>query len=366
MLYTIAGDKIMYLKHWQLDSHPFSNTPDTQMYFGASEQSDPATGILLSIRDALANLIVLSGEEGTGKTICMRQMVDQLDPNSYNIVFVSNPALNFPELLREIVGQLQHRVCPRNTVGYFTHEFANAVEISAKEDRRVLVFIDNYRATATPDLTTMHSLLTSNQYAADSLSLIVAGSPDLSERLQETDCRTLFQGLAAFYTTEDIESRDAMSRYIAHRLECAGRSGPNPFSESAIDAIWSCEANRNPRALNSICRVCLKQSAQVDAQQVDIELVVSVHAELKSRALEEIPVASPQLECHDVEVPAPAIVPPEPPTVVDKAKERLASQLATNRIKHLESVRDPFEAWSSAREEILSTLQSTNLKRVAS
>ena len=46
------------------------------------------------------------------------------------------------------------------------------------------------------------------------------------------------------------------------------------------------------------------------------------------------------------------------------AKQRLASQLATERVRHLEKkVQDPFDAWSEAREEILGTLESVHLRR---
>lgn len=356
----------MYLEYWKLDSHPFSNTPDTHMYFAADQESDPVPRILLSIRDALANLLVLSGEEGTGKTICMRQIVDQLDPHLYNIVFVSNPALSFADLLREITGQLNHRIYPRKTLGYFMQEFGKAVEMSAAEDRRVLVLIDNYKATSTTDLSALHSLLTSKQYSRASLSVIMAGAPELTETFEEPSNSALFHDLTAFYATQPLESRAAMSSYIEHRLQRAGRLGESPFSDSAIDSMWNCTANRSPRALNSICRVCLKKAAQAGEKQIDAQLVNSVGADLNTQALQEVPPPQPLALAPDIKelsVPVPA---PLPSTPVNRAKERLASQLANNRIQHLDTVRDPFEAWSAAREEILSTLRSTKLRQAAS
>ena len=42
------------------------------------------------------------------------------------------------------------------------------------------------------------------------------------------------------------------------------------------------------------------------------------------------------------------------PTLTTKEIEDLASRLATERVKHIKDVADPFEAWEKARSDILS------------
>jgi len=45
-------------------------------------------------------------EVGLGKTLSLRVIIDSLEPDKYKVALITNPALSFVQLLREIIGQI--------------------------------------------------------------------------------------------------------------------------------------------------------------------------------------------------------------------------------------------------------------------
>lgn len=348
----------MYIKYWELERRPFDSVPDPSMYFAISPRCNPVSQVEELIRGQSKKLIVLTGKPGTGKTTSLRAVVDGLEAELYQIAFITNPARTFTPLLREIVGQLQHRICPSNTLGHLVRLFHETVDHAAGHGQRVVVVVDDYNATSIPDLASLHSLLTENGQAATSFIFILAGQPKLVNYLTEGTRKELFQNLATCCAISEIDDRDTMRSYILHRLSRSGRCGVSPFTESAIDALWASSGTRTPRALNFACRLCLKKAAEAGLEKIGGDLATAVCMNLQTHPLETLPPHQVPPLCASgrsaIETPSKS---------VDTAKVRLANQLAAARIQRLDRVLDPFEAWSAAREEILTTLETTKLRR---
>src|SRR3972149_9183615 len=101
-----------YIDYWGLSRAPFDNVPDPSMYFDQHTSVENAVAeVLFAIEEGNECLAVIVGDVGLGKTMALRVILDSLDESKYNIAFVTNPDLTFPQLLREIIGQLTGQQC---------------------------------------------------------------------------------------------------------------------------------------------------------------------------------------------------------------------------------------------------------------
>src|SRR4030042_3519312 len=98
----------MFWQYWKLACSPFDNVPGPKMYCDRHPSlEDAISELLFAIDEGNDCLAVMVGDIGLGKTLALRVIMDELDPQRYQIVFVTNPDLTFVQLLREIVGQLK-------------------------------------------------------------------------------------------------------------------------------------------------------------------------------------------------------------------------------------------------------------------
>ncbi len=345
----------------ELQNDPFTNKPEPKFYFAPKDGVDPVSEIMSAVARE-KSLVVLTGASGTGKTTSLKRVVEQLDPQCHKVAFVNNPARTFPPLLREIVGQLENRTICKQGLEHYARAFRAAVLAIRCERRRAVVIIDNFAATGVSDLASLHSLITQDGSPANA-TFVIAGPLELRETLDTANIRSLFERVCVHCKTEELQTRESMQSYIEHRLRKAGHSAASPFSDEAIDAIWISSSNRNPRNLNSICRLCLKRIAEQGRDYVGIETVKQACCESYADQLMSLPPIGGALDRQFHHRRHPSLKPPQESS--DPAKSRLASQLATDRMRHIDKVVDPFEAWNAAREEILTALRGRKLRHAA-
>ena len=92
------------------------------MYFRMHASVENAIAeLLFAIEEGNECLALLIGDVRLGKTMALRVVLDKLEHSKYRTAFVTNPDLTFPQLMREIIGQLQERGLPdsleRGTAG---------------------------------------------------------------------------------------------------------------------------------------------------------------------------------------------------------------------------------------------------------
>lgn len=137
----------MYLEHFALHQLPFGLTPNTDFYFGLP----PHEEALEVLRVALASgegFIKVTGEVGTGKTLLLRKLLDDLAVE-YQLAYLPNPYLTPDELRRALALELG--------IAVSSHELAATDAIQHRlihlhrEGRRVVLLLDE--AQAIPDAT---------------------------------------------------------------------------------------------------------------------------------------------------------------------------------------------------------------------
>ncbi|MEJ2147151.1 MAG: AAA family ATPase [Acidobacteriota bacterium] len=300
----------MYLDYWSLSKNPFDSVPDPQMYFTShcSVESTVAE-LLFAIEEGNECLAVVVGEVGLGKTMSLRVVLNELNPHRFCVAFVTNPDLTFPQLLREIIGQLQGQSCQLRGKDGLLEEFNRVLFEVADSGRKVLIFIDEGNALRSCCLEGLRLLTNMQEDARNLLTIVLAGQPKLARMLEDRRRTNLFQRIGVYSHLEPLESVQQVREYVDYRLSRAGATR-EIFEESAIEAV-SRHSDGIPRLINRLCKLSLKAGETNGLESIGEDLVEDIAsrfdrgARARYRARQRARARQSQLQ----------MVPPEPPSV---------------------------------------------------
>ncbi len=268
--------KSHYCKYWGLFKPPFHSVPDPKMYFDLHRSVDNAVSeMLFAVEEGNGCLAVIIGDEGLGKTMALRVILDSLEQECYRIAFIANPDTTFIQILKEIIAQLSGALCIGNRHEQVLEVFNKLLFKTKAEGKKVLIFIDEANAMKPSTLESLR-FLTDMQEDDDNLfTIILAGQLELARRLEHPRRANLFQRIGVYCHLSKIESRDLMSDYIEYRLERAGLSR-SIFTEEAYDAVWQYTENGVPRLINKICKLALKAGQTQGLRQIDAGIIQQI------------------------------------------------------------------------------------------
>ncbi|MFZ5519329.1 MAG: ExeA family protein [Candidatus Zhuqueibacterota bacterium] len=266
----------MYLNYWGLTKHAFNNVPDPTMYFDMHATVENAVAeLLFAIEEADECLAVVVGDVGLGKTMSLRVTLDSLDQSKYRIAFVTNPDLTFPQLLREIIGQLKNQPCMIKNKDELLEEFNKILFTTADEGKRVLIFIDEGNVIRRMNLQSLRLLTNMQEDDRNLFTMVLAGQPELGKNLEHPSNANLYQRIGVYCRLNKMESRDVVKSYVEHRMECAGVKR-QIFTEDAYTRIYEYSEKGIPRLVNRICKLALKAGETNKMQEISGEVIVQI------------------------------------------------------------------------------------------
>lgn len=280
----------MYLDYWELTKHPFNNLPDPEMYFDMHQSVDTAVKeILFAVDEGSETLAVVVGPVGAGKTMALRMILDSIDAEKFKIAFVTNPDMTFPQLLREIIGQIECKACEDRTKDALLEKFNRVIHSVNKSGKRVLIFIDEGNMIKPHNLESLRMLTNMQDNTQNLFTIVLAGQPELSKRIEDPRKANLFQRIGVYCKIQGIDSATTMRAYINYRLDRAGNKPERViFTDGAIAALWSISDHGTPRIINNICKLSLKAAATSQLKMIDEKVISTVGARfLKSYSIQK-------------------------------------------------------------------------------
>ncbi len=275
-----------YYKYWGLNRPPFDNVPDPRMYWPQNPTlEDAISEILFSITEGNECLAVIVGEIGTGKTLALRVLLNELSPEKYKVAFLTNPTLTFTQIMREIIGQLEDKKILIKWKDHLQEEFNRILYKSADEGKRVVVFIDEANVLTTGSLQGLRLLTNMQDDNQNLVTFVLAGQKELAKKLERPSMENLYQRIGVYCKVKGLDSLGKVAEYVAHRLKHArqGASTTRPdasatgcsreiFTEPAIMAVWN-HSRGVPRMVNKICKLCLKAGETNHMKVIDESVV---------------------------------------------------------------------------------------------
>lgn len=241
----------MYTDFFGLKRRPFELTPDPRFLFRTPLHNEALASIYYSIKWK-KGFAVLTGEVGTGKTLLLNCVLSLLTAQEFASAYVFNPRMDGTEFLQFVMMDFGIQ-CGASKAQNL--QILNKFLISVREQRRTAVLIVDEAQHLSEEVLEEIRLLTNLESIDEKLlQIVLAGQPELDDKLDFVNLRQLKQRVAIRCRLEPL-SLDATADYILRRLEQAGCSAARAraiFGPDATDAIHR-YSNGIPRLVNVIC-----------------------------------------------------------------------------------------------------------------
>lgn len=266
----------MYEAFFGFNERPFDLTPDPR-YLVLTEAHREALSNLEYAIASLKGVTLLIGEAGTGKTTIIRAALER-QPERVHCVQLQNPALSRTEFIEMLATRfgLSSRATMSKTALLLELERLLA-ERRERGESSVLV-IDEAQSLPLELLEEVRLLANIETAHEKLVSVVLAGQPELAERLNERSLRQLKQRVALRCELRPLTLLESCA-YVAGRIRAAGGVGAQTFTREAVILMHQ-RAQGIPRTLSVIADNALLAGFAVARRPVNTQLVEDVCRDL--------------------------------------------------------------------------------------
>jgi general secretion pathway protein A len=243
----------MYEKHFQLNTAPFSVSPDPRFLY--------PTGL---VKEALATLaygvnnrkgfIVLTGDVGTGKTTILNIFMQWLRSQNAATAFVYNPRLRAEEFLDFMLADFHVR-CPSTVKSRRLLRLTDWLLERHRAGQPVVLVVDEAQQLSADVLEELRLLTNLETPTEKLLQIVLSGQPELEQLLAHPSLRQLRQRITLRCRTGAF-SAEQTKEYVEQRLSIAGAERKDIFSPEAIACIHEVSGGI-ARIINVLCEQSL-------------------------------------------------------------------------------------------------------------
>jgi len=238
----------MYVEFYGLKELPFNITPDPRFLFYSSQHRAVFDHLMYGIEHR-KGFIELSGEVGSGKTTLCRAVLANLSKR-VKTALVLNPALSGNQLLRAILNDFGLEVKDHDRLSCIEQLNSFLLE-QTLQGNNVAVIIDEAQDLS-PEIMEEVRLLSNLETDQHKLmQIVLAGQPELRERLERPELRQLKQRIMVRCSLRPLNEEDT-GHYIRHRLEVAGAGNGLRFDSDAVRMVYE-YSKGTPRMVNALC-----------------------------------------------------------------------------------------------------------------
>jgi hypothetical protein len=145
--------------------------------------------------------------------------------------------------------------------------------------RKVLLIIDEAQNLTLKVLEEIRMLSGIEATKEKVLRIILAGQPELNEKLDSPELVQLAQRIRLRFHLGAL-SREDVHAYVMHRLEVAGANGRQIFAEDTYPEIFK-YAGGVPRLVNTLCDTAMMAAFNEDRDHVTLQDIASAVSELQ-------------------------------------------------------------------------------------
>jgi general secretion pathway protein A len=270
----------MFLDYYGLREQPFGVTPNPRFLFLSPSHREVLASLLYAIQSDLG-FSALIAEPGMGKTTLLFDLLERYR-NSANTAFLFQTQCNSQDLLRYLLAEFGVETEGRDS--FFMHEkFRDVLLQSARENKKVLVILDEAHNLDDSVLETIRLL--SNFETSDTklAHIILAGQPHLAEKLMRPTMAQLFQRIAIVNRLKPFTFEETCA-YIDHRLEVAGYNQAPLFTRAALEEIARYSYGM-PRTINRLCFGGMSIACALNMREIDASIIAEVRDDLNLSSL---------------------------------------------------------------------------------
>ena len=267
----------MYETFFGLESSPFGLTPDPRFLFRSNGHHDILSSLLYGVTTN-KGIMLLLGDVGMGKTTLCRALLREL-PAPARGLFLLNPHYSETELVGAILDGLglERRGSTRGALMTVLEEHL----LAAGDGDKIVIVVDEAQQLSVEALEQLRIISTLEAPGRKLLHIVLAGQPELEEKLARPELRQLNQRIAVRCRLEPLSERETL-RYIEHRLRAAGCGGRLPFTPAAGARVYRCSRGV-PRVINHVCDRALVAAYADRRRDIDVDTVNAAIISLRAR-----------------------------------------------------------------------------------
>jgi type II secretory pathway predicted ATPase ExeA len=267
----------MYKSYFNLRERPFELTCDTKYLFLTASQREALSTIEYGL-SASKSMTVVVGEAGTGKTTLLRAALQSSRCASVRAVSLNNPTLTRDEFINSLARRFE--LSPE--AGRSKAVLLDGLERALRERRArgevSALIVDEAQRLSTELLEEVRLLANIETPTEKLLPLVLAGQPELAQRLEDPTLRQLKQRVVLRCSIAPFELAETAS-YIARRIKIAGGVPSRLFTQEAVKLIHQ-YSRGIARTVSVICDNALINAMALDRPHVDSAIVAEVCAGL--------------------------------------------------------------------------------------
>lgn len=263
----------MYEAFYGLRERPFELVPNPRFLFLTSRQREALSSLQYGLTTA-RGLTLLIGEAGTGKTTLVQAALADPSAVGVKVVLMSNPTLTRLEFFEFLAGSFGLTEGAAQSKARFLFEIRR--ELVERQAAGVVTSLVIDEAQSIPYELLEEIRLLSNIETATSklLNVILAGQPELSDRLNDKSLRQLKQRISLRCELTSMELNETAS-YMAGRIRIAGGRPEQVFTREAVSAVFEA-AKGLPRTVNVICDNALIGGFAAQVKPINVKFVEEV------------------------------------------------------------------------------------------
>ena len=260
----------MFLNHFALNSHPFTEKPPIQWLL-RDEHTDQALA-RLKFFEQQGTIALIIGQTGLGKSSLLRLFIHQLPHNRYHPLYLHLTPLNANAFLRLMVIKLGEKPLLGKD-----RMLLQILERINQNDKCTLFVVDEAHLLAPQTLTDLRLLISSIDEQI-SLKILLCGQEKLSQTLKRSSHADLLQRITLQFVMRPMSKPQTLA-YIDSRITKAGGK-QKIFEPEAKDLIHDYTGGV-PRQVNNIATACLINAAASGLKIITEALVNETMAEFR-------------------------------------------------------------------------------------
>jgi general secretion pathway protein A len=265
----------MYIESFKLRELPFRLSPDPEFLY-LSKNHSRAKAYMESTIWFTDGFVIITGEIGAGKTTLIETFLAELEKDVV-VAQVNQTQVTAVEFLQSVLVQFGINPFKMGKAellatlnGFLVDQYSAG--------RKVLLIVDEAQNLGQDTLEEIRMLSGVESTKEKVLRIILAGQPELNEKLDSPELVQLTQRVRLRFHLTAL-SQDDVQAYVLHRLEVAGSNGRKLFAEDCYPLIYRYTGGV-PRLINTLCDTAMMAAFTAERDHVLVADVQSAIAEL--------------------------------------------------------------------------------------